>query len=372
MKVAIIMDALAMGGAERQAVLAAAELARRGLYAELIYYHPINEYQELAAAQGARLVGIFDRGPLRLGRLRALSRHLRQGGFDVVHAFQKTSSIWGALAALRAATPCVFGGYRGQIREPLVARTLLKFLSGRLAGWIVNAECVRRFLADMLALDPARIHVVHNALCPDSYQSSLTRAEARAKFGLTDGTVAATLVANLRPVKNHAMLLRVARRVCDVRDDVVFLVAGQGPLRAGLEADVRAMGLAGRVTFLGQRADVPDLLAASDLALLTSITEGLPNVLAEAGGAGLPAVSTDCGGAGDVLVDGTTGYVVPVNDDAAMAQRILQLAGDPQARSRMGQAARQHVRGHLSCQAMGDRLVALYERGLRGELEPPA
>ena len=365
MKVAIIMDGLATGGAERQAVTAAIELTRRGVGVELIHYHAVNQFTDTLASHSVRTAAILNRGPLRLGRLRALIAHLKQGRFDVAYSLQGTSSIWGTLAARLAGTRCIFAGYRGQACQGWLNRMALRAVCRGATGWIVNAACVGQFIIRTLAANPRKIHIVPNGISPASYESKLGRSEARKLLDLPEECPAVVMVANLRPVKNHRMFLRVARRVVQARPEAVCLAAGDGPLRGELESTAREYGLGEQVRFLGQIKNVPDLLAACDLAMLTSFTEGLPNTIAEAQGAGLPCISTANGGAKEVIVEAQTGFIVPVDDDAAMADRLVRLIDDHAARASMGGRARQRVRQEFSTEILGRRLIDLFERGLR-------
>jgi glycosyltransferase involved in cell wall biosynthesis len=204
---------------------------------------------------------------------------------------------------------------------------------------VVNASRLKAYV-EAEGADPSCVYLVPNVVYPASPRP---RDETRLAHDLPLDRPLCLLVASVRPVKNHELALRVASRLrTDPSRPLLVLVGSRtdaAPMRARVEAD----GLADVVRLLGHSDDVPSLLAAGDVALLTSKTEGLPNALLEAAIAGLPSVSTDCGGAGEVLVDGETGYIVGVDDDVAMAARISELLGDTSKRHRMGAAATRHV-----------------------------
>jgi glycosyltransferase involved in cell wall biosynthesis len=107
-----------------------------------------------------------------------------------------------------------------------------------------------------------------------------------------------------------------------------FVIAGGGPLRESLETQARALGIAGRVSFLGHRNDIPDVVSAFDISVLPSVTEGLPLALLEALATGNPIVCTRVGGCPEIVDDGVNGFLVPPRDSAALADRILQLHAD--------------------------------------------
>ena len=363
MRIAILIDALGTGGAERQAVISTIELHRRGHYVELIRYHQQNDYQDILDEHGAKSVYLSANHPFRLGRLFALHHHLKAGRFDVLHAFKQTSTIYGRIAGKWAHIPRIFGGSRDQ----LPSRGCSGWLVGRLAGnggkWIVNSNVVKQAVIRDFKSSPDDIHIVPNAVWLEDCRSPLTGEQAREKFSIPQDHSVITIVANLRIEKNHPMFLRMAKRLLEAWLDVVFVIAGEGPLRGELTGMTRRLGLEGHVRFLGHCESVADLYRATDVAVLTSTSEGLPNVLIEAGGSGVPCVSSDNGGASDIIVDGRTGYIVPVGDDQAMAVRVRNLLEDADLRARMGQAARELVQEKFSTESLADTLLDVYSKG---------
>ena len=168
------------------------------------------------------------------------------------------------------------------------------------------------------------------------------------------------IVGRLSPVKDHRTFLRAAVRISTESPDATFVVAGDGPERAALQLEARAL-LGDRIRFLGWVNDIPTLYAACDVVALTSRTEGTPVALIEAAAAGIPVVATDVGGVAEVVRDGSTGYTVPAGDDAAVAAAILSLLQDPVRARDMGEAGAAHVRGRFSRERMADDLRrALY------------
>jgi len=371
-KIAIIIDKVMTGGAEWQAVLSAAELVRRGEDVELVAFYPGNDYAEFIRDRGVRLVQVAKPGGGMLSRIRALARHLRRGAFDVAHVF-KGPGFSGRLAAHLAGVPRVFAGYRGLAPMGLPARWFNWATARRTAGWIANSGAVRHVLVERCGIPAEKVHVVPNAVIASRFESRLTREESRARFGLgpDDGAVV-TILANLRGVKNHAMFLRVAKRLVEGGAAARFLVAGDGPEKDALHRAAADLGVTGYVRFLGKCQEVPELFRATDVCVLTSVSEGLPNVLIEAASVGVPCVSTDNGGAADVVVDGETGYLVAVDDDEAMAARIAEMLADPPRREQMGRAAREHVARRFSMEALGARLLAVYRDAAGAPPEGPA
>ncbi len=364
MNVAILVDGLAAEGAERQATLTAAAVACRGHTAHLVMCSPSQHHADLSRDSGVPVVHLNRGGPLRPARLMALARHLRQQRVDVAHVFSESANAPAWLAARLAGVPCIYVGRRRPVRSAWPFRWMSRVLGWGTAGWIVNSEYVKRTVMEDHVAPAHRVYVVPNAVHPITYESQLTREAARAAFGVRGEAIVVTMIAGLHRDQNHAMLLRVARRLADNGMNAVFLLAGAGPERTALERIIARMALESHVRLLGRVENTNDLLRATDVVTLTAVSEGLPSALLDAGAAGLPCISTENGGASEVILPGCTGYLVLINDDDAMVAHLTDLAGDTARRATMGAAAREHVRARFSPDALGDRIVAVYEAGL--------
>ena len=156
-----------------------------------------------------------------------------------------------------------------------------------------------------------------------------------------------------------------AARVCATDPGVGFVLFGEGDERAALENIVAARGLAGRFQLPGFTADLDRYLPWANVVVLSSFTEGLPNVLLEASAAGVPVVGTGVGGVPEVIADGETGYVVPPGDAAALAARMTQLLSDGDLRRAMGDAGRQRMQTQFTFAAQADAYLGLVERLVR-------
>ncbi len=185
------------------------------------------------------------------------------------------------------------------------------------------------------------------------------RASVRASLDVGEGTPVALCLARLEPQKRHDVLLDAWAAL---EGDPVLWLAGDGSLRAELEE--RGEPLAGRVRFLGTRADVPDLLAAADVTVLTSDWEGLPLAVLESMAAGRPVVATDVGGVREVLAGGG-GLVVPPGDPAATAHALETLLSDRSTRDSAAAAGRRTIERDYDPHT----LMKAYDELLRTTLE---
>ena len=360
MKVAIVIDQLGRGGAERQALNATLHLARRGCHAELIHYYPLDASYEHAAFTEAKVTHIPKDGS-RWGLLCRLRDRFKEGQFDIVHAFKATENIYGCLAGRWAGVPVILGGYRVEYRARGMIRLAHRLLRPLVDGWIVNAQAIADSMIEAIGAKPDKFFILPNGLDPTEFASQLTPAEARRKLGLDPAAPVVTKIARLRPQKNHAMFLAMAAKVLEHRPEVRFLVVGDGPQLAAVQEQACSMGLSNSVLFLGNRSDIPDVLAATDVSVLTSHFEGLANALLESMCAGVPVVTTDYAGVEEVVIDQQEGYIVPRDAAPVMAEKVLRLLDNPDLRKQMGQRGIDTVTRRFSMEAMADKLLSIYE-----------
>ena len=174
------------------------------------------------------------------------------------------------------------------------------------------------------------------------------------------------MVATLSDFKDHAAFLQIAARVVAERPQTGFLVIGDGPNRAALEALSAQLGLDSNVVFTGYRPDVDTLTGLLDVACLFTnyrvISEGLPNAVLEAMACGVPVVATDDGGTVEILHDGVEGFLVAENDVEMSVRRILELLDDEELRHSMGQRGRAAIAANFSIGVCVSRYEALYHQ----------
>ena len=186
------------------------------------------------------------------------------------------------------------------------------------------------------------------------------RAAAKRALDIPAGSRVVTTVGRLTAIKNHQLLLNVAERLIATGCPVQFLIAGDGELRADLERDAAARGIGDAVRFLGWRRDLTTIYGASDVFAITSVNEGTPVALIEAMAAGVPGVATDVGGVRDVILDDSTGIVVPPGDAEAFASAVEALLADADRRAMMGAAARRSVLARFAFDRLTADVARLY------------
>ena len=284
-----------------------------------------------------------------------ITRWLRREQIQLVHACDVYANVIALTAAALARVPVRIGSRRG-IVSPVPSRAMLPLQ--RLAYTAAHRVVANsRAAADRLhaeGVTSSKIAVIPNGID----LTTLPLAAARAgRF--------VTTVANLRAGKGHDVLLRAATHVTRRHPDVRFRLIGDGVLRAELEAQARALGIADFIDFMGHRDDVGVLLGESAVFAFPSLMEAFPNAVMEAMAVGLPVVATNVGGIPELVTDGVTGLLVPASDDKALAGAILRLLEDPGLAARCGAAARAAIAARFSFDQMVSSFETLYETELQ-------
>ena len=229
------------------------------------------------------------------------------------------------------AQPSMRGGWRRRWHRQMMRQAALV---------VCVSDLVRTETVDVFDLDPERTVTVPNAVDPQRLEpGDRARPEARAALGVGEDGRVVLSVGALSWEKDPLGMLDVTSELlrADGRNRHVFV--GDGPLRSRLEERATALGVAGQVVLTGARNDVGAVLAASDVVLFASRTEGMPATLIEAGLAARPAVAMAVGGVSEVVVDGQTGVVVARGDRAGLRAAVAALLDDPARRRALGEAA---------------------------------
>jgi glycosyltransferase involved in cell wall biosynthesis len=320
---------------------------------------------EALAERGIPHARIDAGGRLDAGYPLRLARHLRACGVEVLHSHLLDSNFYGALAARLAGVRHVateHGDVHHSERKRLL-RTKVRTISALRS----RMTAVSRFTGEelvRLGASRRRLSCIGNPVDPPPPLDEASRKDLRRRLGVLDGPADHWLwahVANLRPVKDQATLLRgfaLARRISARRQSLCLL--GDGPERARLESLARELGLGEAVHFLGFRDDVARWIQAADGFALSSRSEALPMSLLEACLAGCLPVSTAVGGVPEVVEEGVTGRLAAPGSAESLGAALARALADPGAGARLAAAARERVRARFSVAAVLDAYLALY------------
>lgn len=371
MRPLLLISGLATGGAERVTVSFLRYLAGTG--AEVVACTVTSRRDgPLAAELAVAGVARHDLGARRIADPLALLRLiglLRRERISLVHAHGPEACMLAGIACSLTRVPLVITRH---VLDEAVTNWRLRqlarmtvFAARRAAAVVAVSGAVARRLEETRAARPAAIHVIPNGVELARFNDpalSLRREEFRRALGLEPGDSLVLLPAVLREGKGHEVLIDALQEIKARVPRTRVAFAGGGELEGVLRARAERHGDA--VMFLGQREDMPELLAACDLVVLPSMAEALPTALIEAAAAGRPVVATRVGGTPEVVEDGETGMLVPPDDPAALAAAVAAVLNDPEGARALGEAGRRRALSMFSIRAQVERTVALWSQVL--------
>ncbi|MBA4031207.1 MAG: glycosyltransferase [Planctomyces sp.] len=359
-RILMVITELDRGGAEQQFVQLALGLQERGWKVRAVCLGPRAELCVPLETTGIEVAWLDARGLLSAGRvLWRLRRHILEFRPDLVQTFLFHANILGRLAARWAGVRKIVCGLRVAEKRAHWHGTIEWLTASLVTCWVCVSEGVRSHARDVWRLPADRLVVIPNGLDVSKWRS-VTPID-RASLRIPANAEVLLSVGRLDYQKGIDLLLQAFATVSRERPLARLVIAGEGPLRPQLES--LANGLphgADRVHFLGQRADIPALLAMCDLFVLASRWEGMPNALMEAMAAGKPCVATRVEGIPELLRQGEAGWLVDGENETALAATIQAALSDPTARQAFGRAAQEISVKDFTADSMIDRYAQLY------------
>jgi glycosyltransferase involved in cell wall biosynthesis len=303
-------------------------------------------------------------GKVQLATLIGFSRlfiEFRRWRPVIVQTFLPFGDTIGRALAHAASVPILVSS----IRCRNINKSWWQFLLDRMTiRWvdrvIFNSQQVIPFALSYEGVRAEQAVYIPNGVSFEQQSRSLDALGIRSKLGISPAARVIGTVGRLSPQKGHRYLLSAFAQVLAQVPSAVLLVIGDGPLRSELAEEARQLEIAERVHFLGQRGDVPDLLACMDVYVQSSLFEGMPNAVMEAMAAGKPVIATAIDGTKELISDGETGWLVEPSDAKAMAEGIVTVLKNPTEARRRGAAAAQRVRTDFSLERMVNAYDQLY------------
>jgi glycosyltransferase involved in cell wall biosynthesis len=283
---------------------------------------------------------------------------IRKNHIALVHSFMPLAGIYGSISARLSGVPIVNSAIRGTKQPSLYEKMLLRPTFALSNVILANSEAGKKVY---VSLSPEKTKVVYNGIDLKRFDKREDGKKKKAELKLGAFKHVVTTVTRLEPVKGPLVLIKAARFVLGDNRDTAFLIVGDGSLRAYLEDVVRQTGLTDRVFFLGFRKDVEEILWATDVGVLTSNREGLPNAVLEMLASGVPVVATDCEGTREVLDDGETGFLAKIGDEQGIARRITELLKNDTLRREMGTKGKDVVSRKFNLSRMVASIEEIYD-----------
>jgi glycosyltransferase involved in cell wall biosynthesis len=229
-------------------------------------------------------------------------------------------------------------------------------------GFIAVAKDHARYQVEQERFPAEKVFMIPNGIDTDRFQFDADkRSQWRARYDIPAEAPVVGIVAALRSEKNHSLFVDAAAKVLQQRPDTHFVIAGEGPERATIEARIAEHQISASVHMLGSIDDIPGVLSMTDVFALTSHNEASPVSILEALSCQRPVVAPNVGSIHESVLDDQTGYLVPAGDLAATAERWLALINHPELRQRLGASGRDHVVENGSLASMTEGYLALVE-----------
>lgn len=365
MRVLHIITSLTGGGAERFVAQLAPQLAAHVARCGVMTVYPTTIPHDVAASS-VDVLPISRKGRFEAAFLARMVSTIRAWRPDVVHTHMYSGTYWGRLTALLAGVPAIVRTEHLPCDvDDRVPGTALadRFLNANTTSIVTFFREQAEFLARYEKFDPSKIVVIPNGIKHGPPPSAMAIVEGRKRLGVEPGFFAIVVLGNLHRHKNQRLALEaLAAMDPDRRRRSHLFFVGEGADRPALTALTRNLRLEDSVTFLGFRNDVLRLLPGADLALVPSISEGMPLAMIEEMSAGVPIVSSPWTGANEMLAHGERGLIASDWSAQALArsiERVFDQRGEFREKARAVQA---HVRQEYDIDVTARRHIELYER----------
>jgi glycosyltransferase involved in cell wall biosynthesis len=366
LRIALMLETDGPGGAETVLLQLAEELRRRGH--DVMPVGPASGCGWLGgefAARGFTPRTFELRHPIDWRCVTSLTALMRGHGTQLVHSHEFTMAVYGSVAARRAGAGHVITMHGGRYyAEAWRRRAALRWAMKRSAATTAVSGATAADLRRTLGVPDDAVRIVPNGIRMPSGR----REKVRRELNVPDDELVIVAIGNLYPVKGHAVLLRALAELEEQGGAPRWrlAIAGRGEDEQRLRSIADDAGIASRIHLLGFRSDAPDILAAGDVFVLPSLSEGLPLALIEAMATGLAIVASDVGGIPEVVARGQEALLVPAASPTALTAAIRALLDDPVRRAALGAAAQRRAHRDFSVTSMTDAYEALYRRAAAG------
>lgn len=368
MRVVHVIKVKGVAGAENHLLILLEGLRQRGVKAEFLLLVepslPVDEMVQAAEARGIPASRVQIHGNADLGLYRRLWVELRARQPDIVHTHLLHADLFAIPSAWLMRRPVIISSRHNDdaFRLKSYQRALNRWLWRMSDAGIAISEAVRRFSIDVEDVPQDRIQTIYYGYSPETGDPAALRRDVRQELGIPPEQIVIGMVCRLIEQKGIPHGIRAFGRIAEQFPDARLVIAGEGNMRQSLEAEVRALNLQDRVTFLGWRADGARVMAAYDIFLMPSLWEGFGLVMLEAMGHSLPIVGSAVSAIPEVVVSGETGLLVPPGDEDGLAESLALLLADAPLRRHMGLLGQERLETHFSVDKMIDETVTLYER----------
>lgn len=305
----------------------------------------------------------------RFSILFRLVRILKEHNVDIIHCHAHKSTVYGTVAAVLAKTPVVLSHVHGLDRTRNMGRRLLNFFLFKRVNRIIG--CARSVREDVLknnwSVPREKISVLENSVDYERFADvSISKEDAKRILGLPSDAFVFGTIGRLAPTKGQLYLIEAFAKVKQKLPKSMLLLIGDGRLENVLRAEASKTGFGKSIHFFGWRTDIPQILKALDVFVLSSLSEGITRAILEAMAAGVPCVATEVGGILEIISGNNVGTLVPPKDSEALTQAMINIANlTDEKLEKQVEKAQNRVRQFYSHQIVREKLRKLYESELK-------
>ena len=354
---------LKTGGTEKQVILLASGLRRRGFDARILCLFRKGPLALFAEEKKIPVLSLDLPYGWNFKTFRGLFSWIKSARPAAVHSFLFGFDFFAACPARLAGVRAVLSSRRGRALSHWSKSKHRKI--EKLGNWFVdrvvcNSKEGARWVLENEKVNSAKVAVIPNGIEVEHFENVHDGPAVRREFGIPENAPLVGTVANFSPEKGYEILLEAAEFVLKGRRDTWFLFAGGGPLFEAMKARARALEGGRRIIFSGMREDAARILSSFDIFVLASFLEGCPNALLEAMAMAKPVIACDAGGIPELAENGKDGLLVEARNSRQLAEAILTLLENPAKGREFGEAACRKVRENFSLERMLDQYEKLY------------
>lgn len=366
-RILYLIGQLSVGGAERQLIYLATHLDRSRFEPVVCSLTAEVSWADDLHAAGVKLVVLPKRMSPDLTRLWRVPQLVRQYRPALIHSYLFVANTWARTTGLLCNVPVIVSERNAQEDGSRLRRTVDRILSPASAMLVANSHAGGELAVRTGRIARDRLAVIHNGIALPPFRGPSIGMQVREELGVGAHDPLVGTVGRLVEAKDHATFFDAMACVAATMPDVHILCVGDGPLRGFLYEQVARLGLQNRTIFTGMRSDIPAIMSALDLLVLSSKHEGFPNVVMEAMAAARPVVATRVGDVERLVLHGETGLLVPPGDAAALAEAVLSVLRDISLSVEMGRRGRVRIEEDFSLERMVRSSESLYRRVLTGD-----
>ncbi len=358
-----ITHSLNIGGLERVVLDLAKGFKKRGHIVGICCLDGKEPLGKEAEDEGIKVIslnkkpGITWSIPLRIAKI------INEGKFNLIHTHNEAGLVYGVPAAFLARISNIIHTEHG--KEPgyddkNALKIAEKFLLKKVKHVVTVSHDLKKKIVASSRIDKSKVLVIPNGIDVEYFHQPQFREEKRKTYGIGQDDFVIGNIARMVPLKNHRFLISIFKQLVRDHPELKLILVGDGPIRHELKAYSESLGLSNSAIFLGERKDVAALLSIFDLFILPSLTEGISITLIEALAARIPVIASDVGGNSEIIENGKTGLLMPLDQTQSWIKAIRSLVESEEKRISLLGNAKTEVTKRFSLGRMIENYQKVY------------